>query len=69
MPVTSKQCSLDPTGLVLCIQARSLAEEREMRSPEFKDSHCSVGTTPTPENDPYGGLLNAVKSRFGYDAG
>lgn len=40
-----------------------------MRSPEFKDSHCSVGTTPTPENDPYGGLLNAVKSRFGDDAG
>lgn len=40
-----------------------------MRSSEFKDSHCLVGTIPTPETDPYGGLLNAVKSRFGDDAG
>lgn len=40
-----------------------------MRSSEFKDSHCLVGTIPTPETDPYGRLLNAVKSRFGDDAG
>lgn len=44
-------------------------EGRGLRSPEFKDSHCSVGINPTTETDPDGGLLNAEKSRFEEDAG
>lgn len=44
-------------------------EGRGPKSPEFKDSQCSVGIISTTETDPDGRLLNAEKSRFEDDAG